>query len=74
MGPEMRNLLLRYFDLNTISMHRIGSSLSRLKSALLKSFLSFRGLPPSLVSSLAVIAAELVMSSSGSFSENARMC
>ena len=34
MGPEMRNLLLRYFDLHTMSMHRIGSSLSRLISAL----------------------------------------
>ena len=32
MGPEMRSLLLRYFDFNTISMHRIGSKLSRLIS------------------------------------------
>ena len=34
MGPEMRNLLLRYFDFNTISMKWIGSSLSRVISAL----------------------------------------
>lgn len=32
MGPEMRSLLLRYFDFNTISMHRIGSKLFRLIS------------------------------------------
>ena len=37
-------------------------------------FLSFRGLPPYLASSLAVIAVELVMSSSGGFCRNAEMC